>query len=303
MATDEARHWTTVRYEPPSFLTSKDYADLVAAGAWDWILYDRCRPTTGPSCSTIYLGGLPPGDGWKSGAKIDLPSIIDVARTHPLFENVSLGQVLVAEALPPTGPSGVQTLVESDRGPLAVVAPRGAFEDLVLGFSLTGADGAPLTNWPLVDGAGFEQFILNFVQYFGRSGAGQAAPSIRPGRPFRFRLDGGLAEAKVVGPDGAATTLPRSDSGDFAFYDTGLVGPYRIETEGKPARLFCVNLFDAGESQTGVGEQPALQAGEVKIVGNSRWETTRLEGWRPFLWLMLALLVVEWYIYGRRAGG
>jgi hypothetical protein len=303
LATDEAKHWTTVRYEPPTFLTSVDYKTLVEAGAWDWILFDRSKPPASPNCSAVYLGALPPGDGWKSGPKIDLPPIIDVARTHPLFENVALGQVLIAEAAPPVGPSGAQTLVESDQGALAVVAPRGAFEDLVLGFSLTAADGAPLTNWPLVDGAGFEQFILNFLQYFGRAGSAQIAASVRPGRPFRFRLDGGATEARVIAPDGIAKTLGRSDSGDFAYYDTSLVGPYVIEVEGKRRQTFCVNLFDAGESQTGVGEQPALQSGEVKIVGNTRWESTRLEGWRPFLWLMLALLVVEWYIYGRRAAG
>lgn len=302
LATDEARHWTTVRYEPPSFLSTGDYRTLVEAGAWDWILFDRCRPETSPSCSTVYFGALPPGDAWRSGPKIDLPPIIDVARTHPLFENVAPGEVLIAEAASPLGPSGAQALLESDRGPLAVVAPRGPFEDLVLGFSLTAADGTPLTNWPLVDGAGFEQFVLNVAQYFGRDRAGRVGAAVRPGRPYRFRLDGTEAEATVFAPGGAVHSLRRSDSGDFAFYDTAEVGPYRVEVDGRPRHSFCVNIFDAAESATAVGEQPALRVGEVKIEGNSRWEAARLEGWRPFLLLMLALLLVEWYIYGRRAG-
>ncbi|MBA4018534.1 MAG: hypothetical protein C0483_15315 [Pirellula sp.] len=302
LATDEAKHWTKARFESPRFLKTSDYQASVEAGAWDWILFDNCRPPTSPTCSTLYLGALPPGDDWRSAAKIDLPQIIDVVRTHPLFENVALGEVLLAEAVPPVGPLGTQTLVESDRGPLASIAPRGAYEDLVLGFSLASADGTPLTNWPLVDGAGFEQFVLNVVQYFGRARSGAAAPSIRPGRPYRFRLEGAASEARVVAPDGTATLVKRADSGDFAYYDASLVGPYGIEVDGRPRQTFCVNLFDAAESQTGLGEQPALKIGEFEIAGKQQWETTRLEGWRPFLLVMLALLLVEWYIYGRRAG-
>lgn len=302
LATEEAKHWTKARIEPPRFLQTNDYQASVEAGAWDWILFDNCRPETSPTCSTLYFGALPPGNQWRSAAKVDLPQIIDVVRTHPLFENVALGEVLLAEAVPPVGPLGTQTLVESDRGALAAIAPRGAYEDLVLGFSLAAADGTPLTNWPLVDGAGFEQFLLNVVQYFGRTRSEAAAPSLRPGKPFRFRLEGAVSKARVVAPDGSATTVERADSGDFAYYDAALVGPYRIEVDDRPRQTFCVNLFDAAESQTGVGEQPALKAGEFEIAGKQQWETTRLEGWRPFLLVVLALLLVEWYIYGRRAG-
>ena len=302
LATDEAKHWTKVRFESPRFLKTSDYQASVEAGAWDWILFDNCRPTTSPTCSTLYFGALPPGNDWRSAAKVDLPRIIDVVRTHPLFENVALGEVLLAEALPPLGPLGTQTLVDSDRGPLAAIAPRGAYEDLVLGFSLASADGTPLTNWPLVDGAGFEQFVLNVVQYFGRARSGAAAPSTRPGKPYRFRLEGQPSEARVIAPDGTATTVKRADSGDFAYYDAALVGPYRIEVDNQLRQTFCVNLFDAAESQTGLGEQPALKVGDLEIAGKQQWETTQLEGWRPFLLVMLALLMVEWYIYGRRAG-
>lgn len=302
LATEEAAHWTKVRIEPPRYLKTSDYQASIAAGSWDWILFDNCRPETSPTCSTLYFGALPPDGGWRSAPKIDLPQIIDVVRTHPLFENVALGEVLLAEASPPLGPLGAQTLVESDRGPLAAIAPRGAYEDLVLGFSLASTDGAPLTNWPLVDGAGFEQFMLNVVQYFGRTRSGTAAPSVRPGKPYRFRLEGSAGEARVVAPDGTATAVKRTDSGDFAYYDTSLVGPYRIEVDDQLRQTFCVNLFDAAESQTALGEQPALKVGELEIVGNQQWETAQLEGWRPFLLVMLALLLVEWYIYGSRAG-
>jgi len=170
----------------------------------------------------------------------------------------------------------------------------------VVGFAMFGPNGAPLTNWPLVDGGGFEQFVLNTVQYFGRDRRGNAADSTKPGDVLRFRLEK-LEKAVMVAPDGTRTALERSPQGDFSFYATDQVGPYRAMDEDRLQRAFAVNLFDARESNISVSDQPTLRIGQEEIVGKSDWEETRLEGWKPFLLLALALLLAEWYIYGRRA--
>lgn len=300
LITEEALRWCNATAKPPAFLDTAEYRTLVDSGAIDLIVFDRCRPTTAPPCSTLYLGTLPPGDAWRAAPAVDLPQVIDVARTHPLMQNVSLGEVLIAEAAPPSGPSGTQMLIDSDRGTLAVVAPRDAYEDAVLGFAMFSSAGAPQTNWPLVDGAGFEQFVLNTVQYFGRDRRGAAAESTRPGVPLRFRLEA-LERAMLIAPDGSQTDLSRSTQGDFSYYATEQVGPYRVMEGDRLRRAFAVNLFDVRESNISVSDQPTLRIGQEEIVGKSDWEETRLEGWKPFLLLALALLLAEWYIYGRRA--
>lgn len=300
LITDEALRWCSAAAKPPSFLETPDYQALLDTGGLDLIIFDRCRPQEAPPCSTLYLGMLPPGDDWKFGPKVDLPQVIDIARTHPLMQNVSLGEVLIVEAEPPSGPSGTQLLIDSDRGTIAVVAPRDAYEDVVLGFAMFRADGAPQTNWPLVDGAGFEQFVLNTVQYFGRDRRGDSGDSTKPGGTLRFRLEK-LERAEMVAPDGTRTPLERSPQGDFSFYATDQVGPYRVIAEENPQRAFAVNLFDVRESRISVSDQPTLRIGQEEIAGKFDWEETRLEGWKPFLLLALALLLAEWYIYGRRA--
>ncbi|MCE9603561.1 MAG: VWA domain-containing protein [Planctomycetia bacterium] len=300
LVTEEALRWCTAVTKPPAFLETPDYRSLVDSGTIDLVVFDRCRPAAAPPCSTLYLGTLPPGDAWRSAPLVDLPQVIDVARTHPLMQNVVLGEVLIAEGAPPTGPSGTQMLIDSDRGTLAVVAPRDAYEDAVLGFAMFNAEGAPLTNWPLVDGGGFEQFVLNTVQYFGRDRRGAAAESTKPGQTLRFRLEA-LDKATIVAPDGSRTALQRSPQGDFSFYATNQVGPYRVVDGERMRRAFAVNLFDSRESNISVADQPTLRVGQEEIVGKSDWEETRLEGWKPFLLLALVLLLAEWYIYGRRA--
>jgi hypothetical protein len=298
MATEEARRWCDVTTRPPSFLAGDEYQKLLATSTVDLVIFDRCRPEESPPCHTLYLDAVPPGGAWRSAAKIDVPQIIDVAQAHPLMQNVSLSEVLVAEAAPPIGPTGSLTLVESDRGPLGLVAPRGGYEDAVLGFTLTAPDGTPLTNWPLVDGAGFEQFTLNVVQYFGRGRVAGGGEAIRPGDPIRFRLDRSEERASVERPDGKKDQIVRSQQGEFAYYSTDDVGPYVVANG--PA--FAVNLFDVHESEVATASSPKLRVGDAEISGQTNWEPARLEGWKPFLLIVLVLLVGEWYIYGNRAG-
>jgi len=297
LATDEARRWCEVTLRAPSFLEGEEYERLLATSTVDLAIFDRCRPAEPPPCHTLYIDAVPPGGAWRAGKKIDVPQIIDVAQAHPLMQNVSLSEVLVAEAVPPIGPTGSLVLVESDQGALGLVAPRGGYEDAVLGFALAASDGTPLTNWPLVDGAGFEQFTLNVVQYFGR-GRVAGGESVEPGAPLRFRLDRRTDRVEVTRPDGAKEQVVRSQQGEFAYYATFEVGPYRIDD----GPSFTVNLFDVPESEVATASTPRLRVGNAEIVGQSNWEPARLEGWKPFLLIVLVLLLGEWYIYGNRAG-
>jgi hypothetical protein len=298
LATEEARRWCDVTVRSPSFLDGAEYDKLFATSTIDLVIFDRCSPEVSPSCHTLYVDAVPPGGAWRSGAKVDVPQIIDVAQAHPLMQNVSLSEVLVAEATLPTGPTGSLVLIDSDRGPIGLAAPRGGYEDAVIGFGLSAPDGTPLTNWPLVDGAGFEQFTLNVVQYFGRGRVSGGGEMLQPGDPLRFRLDRQDEQAEIVKPDGEKDRVVRSQQGEFAYYATDEVGPYQIE--GGPS--FAVNLFDVDESEVATASTPKLRVGEAEIVGQSNWEPARLEGWKPFLLIVLVLLLGEWYIYGNRAG-
>ena len=298
LSTDEARQWCEATLRTPDFLTMPEYRQAAEEAGFDAVFFDRCRPGESPATSTLYLGSLPPEEGWKALPPVEAPPIIDTARTHPLMQNTSAGEVLVAEATPLVGPSGTRTLLDSPQGALAAIAPRRAFEDAVLGFAVTSADGTLQTNWPLVDGAGFEQFVLNAVQYFGRVSNGAAVGSLRPGEPLRLRLDGAAPTIELMLPDGSTTALARSAAGDYSFYETRLPGIYQIARLPRAA----VNLFDETESNVNLPGEPKLRLGREEIIGQSRWETAAWQGWR---WPTLAVLVLlggEWYIYGRQTG-
>jgi hypothetical protein len=101
-----------------------------------------------------------------------------------------------------------------------------------------------------------------------------------------------------VKPDGERDQVARSQQGEFAYYSTDDVGAYRVD--GGPA--FAVNLFDVDESEVATASTPKLRVGDAEIVGQANWETASLEGWKPFLLIVLVVLLGEWYIYGNRAG-
>jgi hypothetical protein len=301
LATDEARTWCEAATRAPSFLQTADYRQAAAAGAFDLIVFDRCAPTALPASNTLFFAALPPGGAWKNGIKVEAPPLFDIAQTHPLMQGVALSGVIVAEATPPIGPAGSRTLIDSPGGALALASPRAGYEDVVFGFALIDGAGVPQTNWPLVDGAGFEQFALNAVQYFGRGRLGMKDETLRPGGAVRLDADAGGGEVEVVRPDGTRTIVSKNSRGEHLFYDTNRLGPYRMFQDGKLRQRFAVNLFDVGESRVATAIAPKLRIGREEIAGQATWEATRLEGWKPFLLLVLVMLAGEWYIYASRA--
>lgn len=301
LATSEARRWCDATFHDPEFLKSEEYRAALAAGAFDLIVFDRCRPETMPEANSMYFDSLPPGDGWRRETAVDVPQVLDTAQSHPLMQNISFRDVVIAAATPLSGPSGSQALVDARQGALCVSSARGGFEDVVWGLALEDEKRALQTNWPLVDGAGFEQFVLNAVQYFGRARLNGDDEVVRPGNSVPVAVGDRTEDYVVVGPDGRRTPLRSIHQGTATFYATDRLGPYRVSAGETTQSRFVVNLFDVQESQPAVPASPQLHIGHEKITAQAVWDAARLEGWRPFLLLVLALLAIEWYIYGVRA--
>ena len=132
-----------MQIELPGFLKTKAYKDQAAAGGWQLAIFDRCRPERMPAANTLFIGSLPPEGGWSAGAKTGSPQIIDVETAHPLLQWIDMGDVLLGEATPLVVPRGGRVLVDSDAGPLLALAPRDAFEDVVLGFVMIDETAEP----------------------------------------------------------------------------------------------------------------------------------------------------------------
>lgn len=304
LATDRAQQLADVQMIQPEALAGKDYQLDAESGRFDLIIYDQCRPPAMPMSNTLLIGRLPPEDSdWKLAAEepAAVPVILDTNRSHPLMQLIDLGNIEIAESLLLKPPVGSQSLIDSPAGTICAIAPRGGFEDLVLGFEIVGRteQGGTYanTNWPLR--LSFPTFVLSAIEYLGGDEQRQRGISAQPGEVVTLRPQGPVDRVRVSLPDGSTQTVPVAAGGSVHFSGTTQLGVYEFLESDQPPRRLAVNLLDAHESHLAPQEE-AVQVGYVEIEGKRSWEPGRRETWKWFLLAALAVLLVEWYIYNRR---
>jgi hypothetical protein len=307
LTTKAAAELAEVRVEPPNFLGTKPYRDQAEGGALNLIIYDRCRPDKMPHANTFFLGRMPPEGGWSAKPKVTLPQIIDIEVSHPLIQWLDLSDLrAVVEASPLQVPTGGKVLVESNGGPLLALAAREGFEDAVLAFTLLeeqlGAAGKSdryvNTDWPIR--VSFTSFALNLLSYMGGRRDALEMGSVRPGAAVTLEAPDAHSALEIRTPAGKMIELTPNPSGKTVFSATEELGVYEVQAGGKRIQQFVANLADAAESDIRAAENPSLQIGYVEVAGEQSWKAGRREIWRELLWVGLAVLLAEWYIYMRR---
>jgi hypothetical protein len=304
LGTSAARELADVKVESPTFLTTEVYRQQAATGQYDLMIYDRCRPEQMPQANTLWIGALPPAGGWNAGPRTTRPGIIDTDPAHPLMQWLNLDQVVIAEGTPLEVPASGSVLIDSNVGPLFAIAPRGSFEDAVLGFVFIGqhADQGKNvetfvgTSWPIRPS--FPGFVLNILQYLGGGRTAVAGENVRPGQPMVFDNPGRDTALEMRTPAGQSVRLEQRGQEKVNFTETGRLGVYELRAGGKPIRDFAVNLFQGMES--GIRPAPEIQIGHVDVAGKANWEVARREIWKELLLAGLVVLCVEWYTYNRR---
>ncbi len=304
LATQKAQELAEIDVVPPSALKTDDYQQNAIAGYYDLILYDQCRPPAMPQSNTLFFGRLPPTtSGWQTAQaeRVPAPQIIDSDRAHPLMQLIELGNVEIAESLVLRPPPGSEVLVDSHQGPIMAIAPRGGFEDVVVGFELVGQTEAgekyANTNWPLR--LSFPTFILNALQYLGGQSLAGGSLGARPGEVVQLKpttLDAALA---VRRPDGQTEAVAADRTGTVHFSGTTQLGVYQLREKNQATRRFAVNLLDRNESNL-APRTASVQIGFVEVEGQRGLVAGRRELWKWLLSGALVVLVLEWYIYNRR---
>ncbi len=314
----------------PTTLKTKTHLRDAAAGAFDLIIYDRCRPEEMPRANTLFIGELPPIPTWQnakeklaSAAKeqtVFAPSIIDWNRAHPLLAHIELGNFDIVETLIVDPPAGGTTLIDAAEGAIAAIAPRDGYEDAVLGFAiLVEEEGRLQRNTDWINRHSFPTFWLNALEYFVNDST-SGARSYHPGKAVELRpLVATTTRIEVTNPQGIATTLRRRGSEPFVYQSTDETGIYEVRESGSVTERFAVNLFDRRESDvrlrqdnsvanaedsTSTESNPigvaSLKIGNIRVSATAGAAPARKELWRYLLLAALVVLVFEWYVYHRR---
>ncbi len=297
LTTQLAQRVAEVVVETPDYLQDEAYQKAAASGAYDLVIFDRCTPKSMPLADTLFIGTVPPIESWAAEEQVDVPVIIDTAQSHPIMQLIEMGDVDIVEGRPLNVPPGGTVLIETQAGPMLVVAPREGYEDAVLGFRLLDDDGID-TNWPLR--LSFPVFVMNVLNYFGSSHQGRFDNQARPGEPFSLEGPPGAKQITVLTPGNESIRVRRGNLGVFNFSGTNDLGVYEVRGEETALGHFAVNLFDVDESNIRPPEVNSVRIGHVNIAGQSFPRIARSQGWRWLLLAGLVILMVEWYIYNRR---
>ncbi len=300
--TDRAGKLAQVRFESPAFLNDSEYERQTTLGFFDLIIYDQCRPEAMPACNSVFWGVVPPDGNWKSVKRTEVTPVVDVNNAHPLMQAVQMTTVNVLASNLIEGPVGSVSLVDSIDGSVMMLAPRGGFLDLVIGFPLVEYDesgeASVNTDWPRK--LGFPIFMQNlFVSLGGQSQFAQSF-NRKPGQLLNFRSRLPYPEVDIASPDGKTETLQARADNSFVFSKTEKSGIYEVRPADSKEidQLIAVNLLDRRESDLSVTEK--MELGFVEIEGTRTRIPARREFWPWIVLLAIIVLMIEWLIYNRR---
>lgn len=324
LKTSRVEQIATVNVESPEYLQSPQYDADSAESKYDLIIFDSCSPPRMPRSNTLFLGGVPPeekqqqeagalnaeaseegtsktGSRWTIGDPVSPVLIVDVNRLNPITQYLEMAAVSIIEARTVTPPETGSVLMTSDSGPVFAIAPRGPYQDAVLGFDIVRptATGFEMnTDWGIK--RSFPVFVYAAVEFLGGGLTQASAPSVQPGWPIQLTLANRFNTYEIVDPTGAITTVDRGPDGRFIYTKTDTPGVYEVRTKelDYPVEVFCSNLFSAAESDLAIGTE--IQTGAEKIAASGTTIRARQETWRWILLFGLGLLMLEWVVFNKR---
>lgn len=267
---------------PADFPSLKDRLTEVDLVVFDGTAPDALRPG-----SYLFLGSLPPVDGFQGGPERQQPALVKWDREHPLTQFINFSTLHVARGIEVSAPGWMKPLLESDGSPLISAGERGGVRLAVVAFRPLDSD------WPLR--ISYPLFFANAVSW-AKEEAGTRGRSVRPGEPLSIRAPMGAGEGDLTDPAGVTVRIRPGRDGRILHGRTEATGLYRVRWPGRPtAQVHAVNLLDPAESDIAVPGEIALGERAVKArAGNT---LVRVEIWPWLLLAGLGVLVLEWLVY------
>lgn len=285
----------------PEQLKDADYQKREQSGIFDVVIYDQCVPEKLPVASTLFIGVKPPLADWKFDEPQSPVVLMEWDKRHPMVQYLELGNLRILEGFTMTPPESGSVLIRSDTGPVMAIAPRGAFQDAVLGFGLVNTkegENEVNTDWAIK--RSFPIFVYSAVEFLGGGVTTSAASTVLPGQAMAMSLSSRHDRFQIETPQGRKVKVDRAGQSQIVFTQTEQPGIYKVYAEDNtdPAEIFAVNLFSPRESNAATVENIALGGQEISKAQGQLFN--RKEWWRFVLLIGLGVLVGEWIIYNRR---
>jgi hypothetical protein len=277
--------------QTPAQFDSRDQAVLQTEQPYDFIVLDNHAPAALPKCRYLVFGRPPDGIDVSVERQIENQVLVDWRTKHPVLKHVNLMNMFAAKCYEMALPRDADVLAEFNETPALAIVRRNGSVFLLAGFDVLE------TNWPFEPG--FVLFCYNVASYLGTQVGRNRQSNLRVGEPIT--VDGLDAEtvARIDGPGVSGERVTSSAAGSIRFPATERVGPYSLNIQNQPDRLFAVNLLDGKESDVEPRREIVL-SGEPVQAEEHTLRRSNLPLWPFLVGLALILVCLEWIVYTRK---
>lgn len=281
-------------------LTAEEYEKLAAEGgldAYDVIVLDDYAPKLLPVGRYLSFGATPPIAGLNEFGERDGVFIRSFREDHPLFRSVNFDDLFIGKMRTIAPAPEVEILAEAAEGPVILSATRGATQVLHVTFNPMDSNG-PFWHSPLT-------FISNAIDWLGGSREAIASEGLKPGDALTTRLPAAARDIRVRLPDQTEVAASTPDPELFSWGPIRRAGLYDVTWDrpgatGRESRAFAANLLSRSEGRIAPREE--FKLGQETVAGKRPGEGIRTPLWPWALGACILVLMLEWWVYVRRAG-
>jgi antitoxin (DNA-binding transcriptional repressor) of toxin-antitoxin stability system len=261
--------------------------ERVGGGEFDLIIFDRTAPVPVKARAVMVIKAQG-GPIAALGLVVRAPRIALWEREHPLMRYLELGNLLIDNAPRLTPAPWAKVLAESQQTPLIVAGEHQNRRWVGIGWDILESD------FPLQPA--FPIFIANLLRWSVGEQGGAADLTVRTGVPFSLTVDPAETELSVHTPEGQTRTFPVND-GAVVLPGLERVGVYTVQGRKTQLRI-AANLMHSDESNI----RPRTSINVCgKTVAAQNTLTTLRDLWKPIALALLALLMVEWWVFVKRS--
>jgi len=262
------------------------------AAQYDVVVFDNYSPEELVAGRYAFFNAAPPLEGASTGEKITQPVIVDWDRSHPVSRFVNFDTLTVFEARAIELPKPSAHLVDAGDVSLISVFDQYPIRAVVIAFDIYASD------WPFR--VSFPIFVSNMLEWLTRTSEDRLLAHLSTGEVLTLRASAEVEQGELVDPRGNVASLDFSGDGVATSSAARYAGLYKM-TIGDRETTLAANLLDRRESDTTPREKLTLGAEEVeKERGTIR---TNREIWKHLALAAFVVLLVEWYVYNRKAWG
>ena len=283
-------------YERLELLTPPQYESAVDDGeSWDVVVFlDWTPDELAPGRYLIFksTSGLDPLEPFGTAEKVFVRSAQD---EHPAFRFVILDDLFVWEMSKVVAGDEATVLTDAVEGPMIVEIDQGGVQALWVAFH-------PLdsTWWRQ---RSFAIFVPNAIEYLAAIGGAVVEKGLLPGEVVSMLLPPGASNAVVTHPDETAEEALITPEGMLVWGPVRRAGLYGLSwtmPDGSTGTSeVAVNMLDSEEGRVDVRE--AIDFSVERVAGERVIATSRASIWPWLLGIGLFVLLLEWYVYFRKA--